>query len=214
MSQTVRPVERPQTGGRHVLPKLSYALNALEPHISKSTLEFHYGKHHAGYVKKLNELLPGSAFAHASLEQIVQLAPPGALFNNAAQAWNHAFYWNSLGPHMGDRPVGTLEKAIRRTFGSFDNLRAEFTQRAIALFGSGWMWLVKNPDGSLALEETANADTPIRSGRSPLLVCDVWEHAYYIDYRNERARYLDAYWKIVNWEAVTRRYDGLDEPRE
>jgi len=213
MSQSIRSAERPQTEDQILLPKLPYALNALEPHISKNTLEFHYGKHHAGYIRKLNELRRGSEFAHATLEQLVRLAPPGPLFNNAAQAWNHEFYWNSLGPHMGDRPSGTLAKAIQRAFGSFDGFRAEFTQRASALFGSGWMWLVKNPDGSLALEETANADTPMRAGRVPLLVCDVWEHAYYLDYRNERARYLDAYWKVVNWEAAARRYDG-DAPDE
>jgi len=208
MSQSIRSAERPQAEGQHLLPRLPYALNALEPHISKSTLEFHYGKHHAGYVRKLNELVRDSVFAHATLEQLVRLAPPGPLFNNAAQAWNHEFYWNSLGPHMGDRPSGTLAKAIARAFGSFDSFRAEFTQRASALFGSGWMWLVRNPDGSLALEETANADTPIRSGRLPLLVCDVWEHAYYLDYRNERARHLDAYWQVVNWDTVARRYGG------
>jgi len=208
MSQSIRSAERPITEGHHLLPKLPYPLNALEPHISRNTLEIHFGRHHAGYVKKLNELLRSSAFVHASLEQIVRLAPPGPLFNNAAQAWNHEFYWNCLGAHMGDRPVGTLAKAIQRAFGSFDSFCAEFTQRATALFGSGWMWLVKNPDGTLALEETANADTPIRNGRLPLLVCDVWEHAYYLDYRNERARYLDAYWKVVNWEAVASRYGG------
>jgi len=208
MSQTVRVSEKTQAAGPHVLPKLPYDLDALVPHISRSTLELHYGKHHAGYVKKLNQLIPGTAFAQAPLEEIIRLAPEGPIFNNAAQIWNHTFYWNCLGPHRGEQPTGTLAKAIDRAFGSFDGFRTEFSKHANALFGSGWVWLVKNRDGSLSLEETANAGTPVRAGHIPVLTCDVWEHAYYLDYRNERARYVDAWWKVVNWEAAARHYDG------
>ncbi len=208
MSQAIRSVKNIPAEGPHVLPPLPYEPDALAPYLTRSTLDLHYGRHHAGYVKKLNQLVQGTVFAQSSLEQIVRLAPEGPIFNNAAQIWNHTFYWNCLGPHAKERPEGALAQAIDRAFGSFDGFRTEFAERANALFGSGWLWLIRNPDGSLTLEATANAGTPVRSGRVPVLVCDLWEHAYYLDYRNERARYVDAYWKIVNWDAVARHYRG------
>jgi Fe-Mn family superoxide dismutase len=208
MSSDVRTPETAQAQTTHVLPALPYALNALDPHISKRTLEFHYGKHHAGYVAKLNQLIPGTEFARLSLEETIRMAPAGPILNNAAQIWNHTFYWNGLGPRANTRPGGKLATVIDQAFGSFDGFVAEFTRRAVALFGSGWAWLTRKPDGSLALEETGNADTPLRHGRVALLTCDVWEHAYYLDYQNDRARYLASYWNVVNWEAVTQRYDA------
>jgi Fe-Mn family superoxide dismutase len=208
MTPDVRPPEAKAAATAHVLPPLPYALDALAPHITKRTLEFHYGKHHAGYVAKLNQLIPGTEFAHLSLEETIRMASAGPILNNAAQIWNHTFYWNGLGPRAGTRPGAKLAAAIDRAFGSFDGFTAEFTRRATAIFGSGWAWLTRKPDGSLALEETGNADTPLRHGRVALLTCDVWEHAYYLDYQNDRARYLAEFWNVVNWEAVTRRYDA------
>lgn len=205
MNRSVYSAKPSPDEARHELPQLPYPLNALEPYISKATLEFHHGKHHAAYVKKLNQLIHKTEFAHATLEEIVRHAPPGAIFNNAGQAWNHAFYWESLSPNR-QQPARELAQAIDQSFGSLDKLRMEFHQRATVIFGSGWMWLVKNADGSLALQQTANAETPLRTGLVPLLTCDAWEHAYYLDYRNERERYLDAFWKIINWEAVGERY--------
>ncbi len=181
------------------LPKLPYAMDALAPHISAETLEYHHGKHHAAYVNNLNNLVKGSKFEGSSLEEIVKGAGPGGLFNNAAQHFNHSFYWNSLKPRGGGEPGGALGDAIQKAFGDFKSFREKFTAAATGHFGSGWAWLVKNADGSLAVESTHDADTPIAHGRKPLLTCDVWEHAYYIDYRNARAAYLDAFWKIVNW---------------
>ena len=182
----------------HKLPDLPFAKDALVPNISAETLEYHYGKHHKTYVDNLNKLIPGTEFEKASLEDIIRKAT-GGIFNNGAQVWNHTFYWNCLSPKGGGTPAGELSKAINSTFGSFDQFKEKFTNAGVTLFGSGWAWLVKNADGSLAIEAMSNAGNPIKDGKKPLLVCDVWEHAYYIDYRNARAKYLEAYWKIVNW---------------
>lgn len=181
------------------LPALPYGKNSLAPHISEETLEFHYGKHHQTYVTNLNNMLPGTEFEGLSLEEII-LKSSGAIFNNAAQVWNHTFYWNSLTPSGGGEPTGALADAIKSTFGSFAKFKEEFTKCAAATFGSGWAWLVKNTDGGLSLVSTSNAGCPLTSGQMPLLICDVWEHAYYIDYRNARPAYLEAFWALVNWD--------------
>jgi Fe-Mn family superoxide dismutase len=182
----------------HKLPPLPYPKEALAPNISAETLEYHYGKHHAAYVANLNKLIVGTPFENASLEEIVQKAS-GPLFNNAAQTWNHTFYWNSLSPNGGGEPQGALAEAIKKSFGSFAAFKEKFTAAAVGQFGSGWAWLVKNPDGTVAIEATSNAGTPLQQGKKALLTCDVWEHAYYIDYRNARPAYVEAFWKIVNW---------------
>ena len=181
------------------LPALPYAKDALAPHISVETIEYHYGKHHQTYVTNLNNLVPGTEFEGLSLEEIV-LKSSGGIFNNAAQVWNHTFYWSSLSPNGGGAPTGALAEAIDKTFGSFDKFKEEFTKTAVTTFGSGWAWLVKNADGSLALVSTSNAATPLTAGQTPLLTCDVWEHAYYIDFRNLRPKYLEAFWALANWE--------------
>ena len=185
----------------HKLPELPYAKDALAPHISAETLEFHYGKHHATYVTNLNKLIVGTEFANLPLEEIVKRAS-GGIFNNAAQVWNHTFYWNCLAPKAGGEPTGALAEAISLAFGSFAAFKEKFTATAVGTFGSGWAWLVKNPDGSLALESTSNAANPLTAGKKPLLTCDVWEHAYYIDYRNARPKYVEAFWNLVNWKFV------------
>ncbi|WP_367025251.1 superoxide dismutase [Fe] [Methylococcus sp. ANG] len=192
----------------HELPALPYAKNALEPHISAETLEFHYGKHHQTYVTNLNNLIPGTEYENLSLEEIVRKAPAGGVFNNAAQIWNHTFYWNSLSPNGGGEPTGALAEAIVKSFGSFEKFKEEFTKCAVTTFGSGWAWLVKNADGSLALVSTGNAGCPLTSGQTPLLTCDVWEHAYYIDYRNARPKYVEAFWNLVNWEFAAANFAG------
>ncbi len=184
------------------LPKLPYAKNSLAPHISEETLEYHYGKHHAAYVNKLNELVANTKFAAMPLEEIVKTADQGALFNNAAQHWNHSFYWNCLAPKAGGTPDGELAAAIKRDFKSFEDFVAQFSDAAVSQFGSGWAWLVRKNDGSLAIEKTPNAENPMTRSLHPLLVCDVWEHAYYIDYRNARAKYVEAFWHLVNWKFV------------
>ncbi len=189
----------------HKLPTLAYELNALEPHISKETLEFHYGKHHQTYVTNLNNLIKGTEFADLSLEDIIKKSS-GGIFNNAAQVWNHSFYWNCLSPNGGGQASGSLADAINSSFGSFDKFKEEFTKTAVTTFGSGWAWLVKNADGSLALVSTSNAGTPMTSGQTALLTCDVWEHAYYIDYRNARPKYLEAFWNLVNWDFVAKNF--------
>ncbi len=188
---------------KHELPSLPYEMNALEPHISAETLEYHYGKHHQKYVDTLNSLVPGTPYEDMSLEDIVVKAPAGGIFNNAAQVWNHTFYWNCMSPNGGGEPDGALRDALASAFGSVEEFKKQFTQQATSLFGSGWAWLVKNADGSLAIEPLSNADNPIASGHKPLLTCDVWEHAYYIDYRNARPKYVEAFWKLVNWGFVT-----------
>ncbi len=191
----------------HQLPELPYAMDALEPHISRETLEYHYGKHHATYVTKLNGLIEGSAHADASLEDIVRNSD-GGVFNNAAQIWNHTFYWNSLSPQGGGAPSGELAEAINKSFGSFEEFKKTFTDKATTLFGSGWAWLVKKADGSLAITQTSNAETPLTGDDTPLLTCDVWEHAYYIDYRNARPGYLAAWWELVNWDFASANYSA------
>lgn len=184
------------------LPKLPYAMDALLPHISTETLEYHYGKHHAGYVNKLNELVSGTEYETLDLEQIIKKSKSGKIFNNAAQVWNHTFYWNCLSPKGGDEPTGKLADTIQQTFGSFEKFKDEFTQTAINTFGSGWAWLVQEKEDSIKIISTSNAETPITGNSTPLLTCDVWEHAYYIDYRNARPDYLKAFWSLVNWDFV------------
>ena len=183
------------------LPALPYEKNALEPHISAETLEYHYGKHHKAYVDNLNKLIAGTEFADMALEDIIRKAQ-GGMFNNAAQVWNHTFYWNCLSPKGGGEPSGKLSEAITKTFGSFAAFKEEFSKTAIGTFGSGWAWLVQRPDGAVALVSTSNAATPLTGQDKPLLTCDVWEHAYYIDYRNARPKYVEAFWNLVNWEFV------------
>jgi superoxide dismutase, Fe-Mn family len=183
----------------HKLPELSFAKDALVPYISVETLEYHYGKHHKAYVDNLNKLIPGTEFENSSLEDIIRQAS-GGIFNNAAQVWNHTFYWNCLSPKGGGEPSGALALAIKQDFGSFTQFKEKFTNAAVTLFGSGWAWLVKNNDGSLAIEATSNAGNPLKDGKKTLLTCDVWEHAYYIDYRNARAKYIEVFWNIVNWD--------------
>ena len=189
----------------HELPPLPYAMDALAPHISKETLEFHYGKHHKTYVDNLNKLLPGTEFENLSLEDIVRKSS-GGMFNNAAQIWNHTFYWNCLAPNAGGKPTGALASAIDQAFGSFDTFKEKFSQTAVTTFGSGWGWLVKNASGGLELVSTSNAGCPLTAGQTPLLTCDVWEHAYYIDYRNARAKYVETFWNLVNWDFVARNF--------
>jgi Fe-Mn family superoxide dismutase len=176
-------------------------MDALAPFISRETLEFHYGKHHAAYVTNLNKLIPGTEFENMPLEDVVKKAS-GGIFNNAAQIWNHTFYWNCLMPSGGGEPKGAVAEMMAKNFGGFPNFRVEFTKAAMSTFGSGWVWLVKNSDGKLTIESTGNAGTPLKDNRKAVLTCDVWEHAYYIDYRNNRAAYVEAFWKLVNWKFV------------
>ncbi len=187
------------------LPPLPYEMKALEPHISRETLEFHYGKHHKAYVDNLNKLIPGTEFEGKSLEHIIQNAT-GGIFNNAAQVWNHTFYWHCLTPKGGAAPTGALGQAIEKTFGSFEQFKELFTKTAIGTFGSGWAWLVKKTDGTLDIVSTSNAQTPMTSQQQALLTCDVWEHAYYIDYRNARPQYIEHFWNLVNWDFVTTQF--------
>ncbi len=191
----------------HTLPELPYAMNALEPHISAETLEYHYGKHHQTYVTNLNNLIKGTEFESKTLEEIIK-SSSGGIFNNAAQIWNHSFYWNCLSPNGGGEPTGELLDAINSSFGSFDEFKKQFSQTSITTFGSGWGWLVKNSDGSLALVSSSNAGTPMTEGQTALLTCDVWEHAYYIDYRNARPGYVEAFWNLVNWDFVAQNYNS------
>ena len=185
----------------HELPALPYEKNALEPTISAETIDYHYGKHHNAYVTNLNNLVPGTAFETATLEEIIAKAD-GGIFNNGAQVWNHTFYWNCLSPNGGGAPKGALADAINSAFGSFDAFKETFSKSAATNFGSGWTWLVKNSDGSVEIVNTSNAANPMRDGKTPLLTVDVWEHAYYIDYRNARPKYLEEIWNIVNWDFV------------
>jgi superoxide dismutase, Fe-Mn family len=184
---------------KHSLPELPYPKEALQPHISKETLDFHHGKHHRAYVDKLNELIVGTEFENAALADIV-LRSSGPLFNNAAQAWNHAFYWQCMSPSGGGEPAGDLAAAIKSAFGSFADFKEKFSKLAEGTFGSGWAWLVRDKDGTLAIASTGNAKNPLTDGQTPLLTCDVWEHAYYIDYRNARPAYVKAFWNVVNWD--------------
>lgn len=184
----------------HELPALPYALDALAPHISAETLEIHHGKHHATYVTNINNLVAGTEYEGLSLEEIIVKAPAGGIFNNAAQIWNHTFYWNCLSPNGGGEPTGAIADAINDAFGSFAEFKEQFSKTSITTFGSGWGWLVKNSDGSLALASTSNAGNPLTEGQTPILTCDVWEHAYYVDYRNRRPDYVAAFWNLVNWD--------------
>ncbi len=183
------------------LPALPYARDALAPHISAETIDFHYGKHHQTYVTNLNNQIKDTEFADAALEEIIRKSS-GGVFNNAAQVWNHTFYWNCLSPRGGGEPAGKLADAIKTGFGSFAQFKEEFTKVAIGTFGSGWAWLVQRADGSLGLVSTSNAATPLTGSDVALLTCDVWEHAYYVDYRNARAKYVEAFWNLVNWDHV------------
>lgn len=189
----------------HTLPALPYAMDALVPHISAETLEFHYGKHHKTYVDNLNNLIKGTEFENASLEEIVKKSS-GGVFNNSAQVWNHTFYWNSLSPNGGGAPTGALADAINAKWGSFEAFKEAFTKCAVTTFGSGWAWLVKTPAGELDLVSTSNAATPLTTDNKALLTCDVWEHAYYIDYRNARPKYVEAFWNLVNWDFVAKNF--------
>jgi Fe-Mn family superoxide dismutase len=189
------------------LPPLPFDRDALVPLISPETIDYHYGKHHRAYVDNLNRLTEGTEWSDRSLEEIVRKAD-GAIFNNGAQVWNHSFYWSCLSPSGGGSPHGDLAERIAGAFGGFDAFAERFTAAAVGHFGSGWTWLILRPGGSLAVASTANADNPLRDGDTPLLTCDVWEHAYYIDYRNARARYLEAFWKLVDWRCVAANLAG------
>ncbi len=191
----------------HELPPLPYAKDALQPHISAETLEYHYGKHHQAYVTNLNNLIPGTEFADMTLEDIIKKST-GGIFNNAAQVWNHSFYWNCLSPHGGGAPQGALAAAINAKWGSFDAFKEAFTKAAIGTFGSGWAWLVKTPAGDLEIVSTSNAATPMTNNQKALLTCDVWEHAYYVDYRNARPKYVEAFWNLVNWQFVSANFSA------
>jgi Fe-Mn family superoxide dismutase len=188
----------------HELPKLPYEINGLEPFISQRTIEFHYGKHHLAYVNNLNKLIVGTEFENASLEDIIRKAS-GGIFNNGAQVWNHTFYWNCMKPNGGGEPVGVLLDAILKNFGSFAEFKEKFSNAAATLFGSGWAWLVKKPDGTLEITQESNAGNPLRAGNTPILTCDVWEHAYYIDKQNLRPNYIADFWNLVDWGKVAGR---------
>ncbi len=188
----------------HELPKLPYAMDALEPFISKRTIEYHYGKHHQAYVNNLNNLIPGTEFENASLEDIVRKAA-GGIFNNGAQVWNHTFYWNCLKPQGGGEPAGKLAEALARDFGSFGDFKEKFSKAGATLFGSGWAWLILKENGSLEIVQESNAGNPLRNGAKPLLTLDVWEHAYYLDKQNARPDYIADFWKLVDWEQAAAR---------
>ncbi len=192
----------------HTLPPLPYAPDALAPHISKETFEYHYGKHHQAYVTNLNNQIKGTEFENADLETIIKKAS-GGIFNNAAQVWNHTFFWNSMKPKGGGVPTGALSEAINRKWASFDEFKKAFQASAVGNFGSGWTWLVKKPDGSLDIVNTSNAATPLTSDNKPLLTIDVWEHAYYIDYRNARPKFVETYLgSLANWDFAARNFAG------
>jgi Fe-Mn family superoxide dismutase len=185
------------------LPPLPFDKGALSPHISAETLEYHYGKHHQAYVNNLNQIIPGTKYENLPLEDIVR-SSEGKIFNNAAQVWNHTFYWSCLSPNAGGKPAGALLQRIEQHFGSFEQFQKQFTETAVSLFGSGWAWLVQMPNGTLELRATTNAGTPLTTQDKPLLTCDVWEHAYYIDWRNARPKYVEAFWKLANWDFVAK----------
>ena len=190
------------------LPALPFAKDALQPHISSETLDFHHGKHHQTYVTKLNELVPGTEFEGKSLEEIIKSAPAGPIFNNAAQVWNHTFYWNSLSPNGGGAATGAIADAINAKWGSFAEFQKEFDAKAVGNFGSSWTWLVKNAAGELEIVNTSTAGTPMTEGHTALLTVDLWEHAYYIDFRNARPKYLEAFWALANWDFVNQNFAG------
>lgn len=188
------------------LPPLKFAPGDLAPHISPETLEYHHGKHHQAYVNNLNNMIPGSPFEEATLETMIRKAE-GGIFNNAAQVWNHTFYFATFSKSGKRTPSGTVAKAIDAEYGSFDAFREAFTKAATTLFGSGWAWLCMKPDGRLTITQESNAGNPIRSGLIPLMTCDVWEHAYYIDYRNRRPDYIKGFWELLDWKVIGERYD-------
>ncbi|MDA8793514.1 superoxide dismutase [Fe] [Bacteriovoracaceae bacterium] len=183
----------------HELPKLPWEKTALNPHISEETINYHYGKHHNAYVTKLNAGIQGTEFENMSLEEIIQKSS-GGVFNNAAQVWNHTFYWNCLSPNGGGNPSGKIADAINAKWGDFDTFKTEFTKSAATNFGSGWTWLTVDANGGLEITNTSNADTPLAKGTKSVLTIDVWEHAYYVDYRNARPDYINAFWSLVNWD--------------
>ncbi|MFE8073258.1 Fe-Mn family superoxide dismutase [Marinobacteraceae bacterium S3BR75-40.1] len=187
------------------LPPLPYEKNALEPHISQETLEYHHGKHHNAYVTKLNSLIEGTEDEKKSLEDIIKSAS-GGLFNQAAQVWNHTFYWNSMSPNGGGEPTGAIADAINQAFGSFDEFKKQWAEKGAGNFGSGWTWLVKKSDGSLAIVNTDDAETPLTTSDKPLLTMDVWEHAYYIDYRNARPKYIEHFFELINWDFANKNF--------
>lgn len=187
------------------LPTLPFKPDDLNPVISSNTIDFHYGKHHQAYVTKLNGLIPGTAFENASLEEII-MKSDGGIFNNAAQIWNHTFYFETFKADGGGEPTGALADAITKSFGSFADFKEKFSNAAATLFGSGWAWLVKKETGELEIVQTSNADNPMRNGSTPILTCDVWEHAYYLDYQNRRPDYIKAFWDILNWEVIEKRF--------
>lgn len=187
------------------LPELPFAKNALEPHISERTLEFHYGKHHQTYVNTLNTLIEGTEFENKTLKEIIK-SSDGGIFNNAAQVWNHTFYWSCLAPNHKPAPEGSLKKAIEEAFGSFENFKEEFTKKSVGLFGSGWCWLVKDSAGKLSIVQQSNAGNPMTKGLTPIMVCDVWEHAYYLDKQNARPKCMESYWELVNWDFIEKQY--------
>lgn len=192
----------------HTLPSLPYAMDALQPHISKETFEYHYGKHHQAYVTNLNNLIKGTEFENASLEDIIRKSSAG-IFNNSAQVWNHTFFWHSMKPNGGGAPSGALADAINKKWGSFDDFKKAFQASAVGNFGSGWTWLVKKPDGSVDIVNTSNAATPLTTDNKPLLTVDVWEHAYYIDYRNARPKFVETYLNsLANWEFAAKNFIG------
>ena len=194
----------------HQLPKLPYALDALEPHIDATTIGIHYGKHHQAYADNLNKLVPGTEFADATLEQIV-LKAQGPIFNNAAQVWNHTFYWEGMKPNGGGEPKGELRAAIEKSFSNFAAFKEQLSKISVTQFGSGWGWLVKKKAGVLAVVQTGNAANPLTAGDVPLLTCDVWEHAYYLKYQNRRADYVGSWWNVINWVAVAARFNAANK---
>ena len=187
------------------LPELPYSMDGLQPHISKETLEFHYGKHHQAYVNNLNNLIEGTEFASMKLEDII-CKSEGGVFNNAAQVFNHSFYWNCLSPNGGGDATGPLAEAINRDFGSFADFKEQFSKAAATVFGSGWAWLVKDSSGKLSIVQTSNAGCPLTEGLTPIMTCDVWEHAYYVDYRNARPKYIESFWSLVNWDFCNQQF--------
>jgi len=189
----------------HELPKLPYDASSLEPFISQKTIEFHYGKHHQTYVNNLNNLIKGTPFENASLEEIIKNAD-GGIFNNRAQVWNHTFYFYQFSKEGKKAPSGELANAISQQFGSFDNFKSEFSKASVSLFGSGWVWLSVNNDGKLVITQESNAGNPLRNGLKPILTCDVWEHAYYLDYQNRRADYVEAFWNLIDWNVIEKRF--------
>jgi Fe-Mn family superoxide dismutase len=194
------------------LPELPWAKDALAPTISAETIEYHYGKHHKAYVDNLNKFAPGTRYDSMSLEDVIKASfnqpSEKKIFNNAAQVWNHTFFWNSMAPNAGGTPTGGLAAAIDRAFGSFGDFQKKFNEAAVGQFGSGWAWLVKSADGGVAIETTGNADTPFAAGKTCILTLDVWEHAYYIDYRNARAKFAEEWWKVVNWAFAAKNFGG------